>query len=85
MHSLSLEYSELISDYLEKVNLGILKVKRESTEKLKRKVLFNSGIDFLPTEKTGDTHPDDVKKYGIEKFKQRGSKIEIIEMNLDEK
>ena len=30
-------------------------------------------------------HPDDVKKKGIETFKQRGTKIEIIEMNLDEK
>jgi hypothetical protein len=62
LHSLSLEYSSQITEYLKKVNDSIEKVKNESMQKLKRKVLFSSGIDFIPSDKSGDMHPDDVKK-----------------------
>jgi hypothetical protein len=46
MHSLSIEYSDTIKDYLVKVNQGIEKVKAEAYEKLKRKVMYSSGIDY---------------------------------------
>ena len=67
--SLSLEFSENIADYLRKVILQINKSKLLAQEKLKRKVLFNSGIDFCDLNKYyGDV--DKAKKGGIDEFKR---------------
>jgi hypothetical protein len=35
-------------------------VNKKSMQKLKRKVLFPRGIDFIPTGKSGDIHSDDL-------------------------
>jgi hypothetical protein len=80
---LSIEFTQQISDYLIKVNGQIEKVKAESYEKLKRKVLFNSGVEFMHSETTDD--PYDCKKQAAEKFKQTGLRIQVQELNLDEK
>ena len=61
MHSLSLEYSSQMTDYLLKVNKAIEKVKSEAYEKLKRRALFNSGVNFHSEE-----DPDESKKIGVE-------------------
>ena len=46
--------------------------------------MFNSGISFFGEEDDqAQHHPDELKKRGMEKFKQRGLKIEIQELNLD--
>lgn len=81
MHSLALEYSAQFEEYLKKANAAIDKVKVEAYEKLKRKVQFNSGIDFHSSE--GDI--DESKRIGVERFKRSAQRIEVIEMNLDEK
>ena len=78
MHSLTLEHSPQIIEYLQKVEQAIEKVKVEAYEKLKRKILFNSGIDFHSTE-----DPDENKRIGAEKFKKMGLKVEVEELNLD--
>ena len=78
MHSLSIEYSKQFVEYLEIVNKKIQNIKLEAQEKLKRKALFNSGISFFGEEDDqAQHHPDELKKRGMEKFKQRGLKIEI--------
>ena len=46
MHSLTLEYSAQFLEYLKIVNEKIQNHKKEAHIKLKRKVLFNSGVDF---------------------------------------
>ena len=46
MHSLSIEYSDTTKDYLMKVNEGINKVKLDAYDKLKKKVVYSSGIDY---------------------------------------
>ena len=56
-------------------------MKVEAYEKLKRKVQFNTGIDFHTVE--GDV--DESKRVGAEGFRRVGQKMEVIEMNLDEK
>ena len=61
MHSLSIEFSSQINDYLLKVNKAIEKVKAESYAKLKRRALFNSGIDFHSRQDV-----DESKKVGVE-------------------
>jgi len=81
MHSLSLEYSAQFEEYLKKACAAIDKVKVEAYSKLKRKVNFNSGIDFHGVE--GDV--DESKRVGAEGFKRSANRIEVIEMNLDEK
>ena len=78
MHSLQIEYSDTIKDYLLKVNQGIEKIKVEAYEKLKRKVMYSSGIEY---HKGDDV--DVAKKTGVNEFKARAVKIEIKEMNLD--
>jgi len=50
IHSLSLEYSKQFDEYLEIVNKKILNTKIEALEKLKRKALFNCGINFFGEE-----------------------------------
>jgi len=81
LHSLSLEYSAQFEEYLKKANAVIEKVKLEAYSKLKRKVNFNSGVDFhaVPTD------IDESKRVGVESFKRSAKKIEVLEMNLDEK
>jgi hypothetical protein len=63
-----------------KVNQGIEKVKGEAYEKLKRKVMYSSGVDYHKGEDA-----DVAKRDGINDFKRRAVKIEIMEMNLDPK
>ena len=46
IHSLSIDYNSQFEDYLRKANTEIDKVKVEAYEKLKRKVQFNTGVDF---------------------------------------
>ena len=59
----------LSADYLRKVIEQINKSKLLAQEKLKRKVLFNSGIDFCDLNKYyGDV--DKAKKGGIDEFKR---------------
>jgi len=87
MHSLSIEYSKQFVEYLEIVNKKILTIKMEAQEKMKRKALFNCGISFFGEEDddSAKSHPDELKKQGMEKFKMKGLKIEVKEMNLDQK
>lgn len=66
MHSLSLEFSTQIADYLTKVNQGIEKVKFEAYEKLKRQVLYSSGVDF-----TKGDNPDESRKTGAMEFRAK--------------
>ena len=80
MHSLTIEYTTQIADYLVKVNQGIEKVKFEAYEKLKRQVLYSSGVDFTK----GDT-PDEARKMGAQEFRAIATKLTVVEMNLDEK
>jgi len=82
MHSLTLEFSAQFVEYLKIVNEKIANHKKEAHLKLKRKVLFNAGVDFYGDGVEG-LHPDDAKKRGGEDFKRQGRKIEITEMNLD--
>jgi hypothetical protein len=56
----------------------------EAHEKMKRKVIFNSGIDFVG-KNTEYEDPDDAKQRGKEAFKRRAEKMTIVEMNLDER
>jgi len=81
MHSLALEYSAQFEEYLKKASAAIEKVKAEAYEKLKRKVRFNSGVDFDAVE--GDV--DESKRIGVDAFKRSAERIEVTEMNLDEK
>jgi len=69
-------------EYLKFVNEKIANFKKEAHLKLKRKVLFNAGVDFYGEGIEG-LHPDDAKKRGSEDFKRQGKKIDITEMNLD--
>jgi hypothetical protein len=64
---------------LKKVNEGIEKLKIEAQNKLKRRALFQAGVDFT----SENMHPDDAKRKGIEEFKKKGLKLEIKETNLD--
>lgn len=80
MHSLSIEYSDTINDYLKKVNQGINKIKLEAYDKLKKKVVYSSGVDYHKGEDN-----DQAKMNGVNEFKSRAVKIEIKEMNLDAK
>mgnify|MGYP006098574417 CR=1 FL=1 len=80
MHSLSIEYSDVTKDYLVKVNQGIQKVKLEAYDKLRKKVTYSSGIDYLKGEDN-----DQAKSNGVNDFKNKAVKIEIKEMNLDAK
>ena len=58
----------------------------EAQEKMKRKALFNCGISFFgEDDDLAKSHPDELKKQGMEKFKMKGLKIEVKEMNLDQK
>lgn len=70
----------MIAEYLIKVNKGIDKVKNEAYEKLKRQVLYQSGVDFTKGE-----NQDEARKHGAMLFKDQAKKIEIVEMNLDQK
>lgn len=79
-HSLSIEFSTQIAEYLIKVNKGIEKVKFEAYEKLKRQVLYSSGVDFTKGESQ-----DEARKHGAMLFKDQAVKIKVKEMNLDEK
>jgi hypothetical protein len=68
------------------VNKKIKNIKLEAHEKLKRKALFNCGINFFGEEDDqAQHHPDESRKRGMEKFKKGGLKIEINEINLDQK
>lgn len=80
MHSLSIEYSETTKDYLVKVNQGIQKVKLEAYDKIKKKVAYSSGVDYHKGEDN-----DQAKSNGVNDFKNKAVKIEILEMNLDAK
>lgn len=51
---------------MKKANAWIDKVKLEAYEKLKRKVQFNSGIDFHSVE----TDFDESKRIGAERFRR---------------
>lgn len=79
----------MFNDYLKKVEESIAKVKADSTQKLKRKVLFNSGIDFhgtnLSPEDRSEMHPDECLRQGVQEFKRKSHKIVIQEMNIDQK
>ena len=79
MHSLSLDYSSVFADYLNKVIQQIEKSRVTANQKLVRQCYFNSGVDFH-----GDKDPDAAKKGGINAFKQSATQAEVVEMNLDE-
>jgi hypothetical protein len=49
-------------------------------EKLKRQVYYSSGVNFTK----GETQ-DEARKTGALEFRSKGQKMNIIEMNLDEK
>lgn len=80
-HALSIEYNQQFEEYLKKANAYIDKVKLEAYEKLKRKVQFNAGIDFHSS--AGDF--DESKRIGAARFRSAGQKVEVVEMNLDER
>ena len=63
-----------------KVNEGINKVKLDAYDKLKKKVVYSSGIDYHKGEDN-----DQAKMNGVNDFKNKAVKIEIKEMNLDAK
>jgi len=65
MHSLSIEYSSVFADYLNKVITQIEKSKVNANQKLVRQCYFNSGVNF-----DNDKDPDVAKKAGINAFKQ---------------
>lgn len=56
---------------------------------MKRKVIFNSGIDFSGVENNADKNtpidPDEARQKGKEAFKRRAEKMQVVEMNLDER
>jgi hypothetical protein len=79
MHSLSLEYSTVFADYLQKVIAQIEKSRVTANEKLVRQCYFNCGVNFH-----GDKDPDAAKKAGINAFKQGATQVDVVEMNLDE-
>lgn len=87
MHTLSLEFSSQFSEYLKQVEDQIKKIKAESITKLKKKVVYGSGIDFLGStvQDKHDKHPDDFLRQGVQDFKRRSEQIEIKELNLDPK
>jgi len=81
IHSLSIEYSAQFEEYLKKANAAIDRIKLDAYEKIKRKVKFNSGIDFY-----SDTNDfDESRRIGAANFRLAGKKLEVVEMNLDEK
>jgi len=84
LHSLSLEFSQQFAEYLQKVNQQIEKAKQDGMERLKRQVLFNSGVDFHGSKDDKDMHPDEIKRRGCEEFKRKSLKITIQEMNIDQ-
>jgi hypothetical protein len=62
-----------MDDYLSKVVIQINKIKVEANEKLKRKALFDCGINFFDLEKTrGDE--DEAKRFGAAQFKRASEK-----------
>lgn len=83
MRALKIEHSPHILDYLTKVQEQILKSKAAACEQIKRKALFDSGVNFFDLERTrGDA--DDAKRLGMAAFKNASERIEVVEMNLDE-
>jgi len=73
VHTLSLEYSTLFEEYLNKVEASILKAKVENLQKLKKKVAFSSGIDFTgdKSAQKDEMHPDEFIRLGVQEFKRK--------------
>ena len=88
MHSLSIEYSQVFADYLNKVIAQIEKSRVTANQKLVRQCYFNSGINFHPQNQGAPnsalSDPDLAKKAGINAFKQSSHQLQVTEMNLDE-
>ena len=85
MRALKIEHSAQILDYLTKVQEQILKAKNAASEHIKRKALFDSGVNYFDLERAhGDA--DDAKRLGMAAFKNTTDtdKITVVEMNLDE-
>lgn len=78
MHVLSIEYTAVFDDYLQKVLKQIEKSKMNANEKLIRQCYFNSGVDFHSNK-----DPDVAKKAGINSFKSQSMQADVNEMNLD--
>lgn len=83
MRALKIEHSSVIMDYLTKVQEQIVKSKAAAREQIKRKALFDSGVNFFDLDRTrGDA--DDAKRLGMAAFRNASDRIDIVEMNLDE-
>ena len=83
VRALGLEYSAQIDDYLQKVLEQINKQKAAAQDKLKRRAMFDCGINFHNLDDcNGDA--DDAKRQGVHQFKKASNRIEVVEMNLDE-